>query len=95
MVLFFCYGTAGASPRPTNLSQIRHRQYGVSVNDVGVDVGIGRTLLSARILEYTCQILYTCPTIPPTLAAICTILLMIYQSIGFFYKNQRFRLTKR
>lgn len=45
MVLFFYYGTAGASPRPTNLSQIRHRQYGVSVNDVGVDVGIGRTFI--------------------------------------------------
>lgn len=41
MVLFFCYGTAGASPRPTNLSQIRHRQYGVSVNDVGADAHIG------------------------------------------------------
>ncbi len=40
MVLFFCYGTAEASPRPTNLSQIRHRQYGVSVNDTGVEVGI-------------------------------------------------------
>ena len=41
MVLFFCYGTAGASPRPTNLSQIRHRQYGVSVNDIGADAHIG------------------------------------------------------
>ena len=42
MVLFFMfnYGAAGASPRPTNLSQIRHRQYGVSANDAGVDVGI-------------------------------------------------------
>ena len=33
--------SAGASPRPTNLSQIRHRQYGVSVNDVGADAHIG------------------------------------------------------
>ena len=38
----FAYkGAAGASPRPTNLSQIRHRQYGVSVNDVGADAHIG------------------------------------------------------
>jgi hypothetical protein len=84
MVLFFCYGTAGA-PHPTKKV----------FTNAGVDVGIGRTLLSAHILEYTCQILHTCPAIPPTLAAIRTILLVICQSIGFFYKNQRFCLTKR
>jgi hypothetical protein len=84
MVLFFCYGTAGA-PHPTKKFLQMQGSMWASL----------RTLLSARILEYTCQILHTCPAIPPTLAAICTISLMLYQSIGFFYKNQRFCLTKR
>jgi hypothetical protein len=86
MVLFFVFTLRyGGSTAP----------YKKVFTNAGGDVGIGRTLLSAHILEYTCQILHTCPAILPTLAAICTILLMLYQSIGFFYKNQRFCLTKR
>ena len=84
MVLFFCYGTAGA-PHPTK--KFLQMQ--------GAMWASGRAHLSAHILEYTCQILHTCPAIQPTLATICTISLAICQSIGFFYKNQRFCLTKR
>ncbi len=41
--LFLCLhcGAAGASPRPTNLSQIHHKQYGVNADNVGADAHIG------------------------------------------------------
>ena len=70
MVLFFMFTLrcGGSKPPPYEFITDPPQAIWIQRQRCRGRCGHRVTLLSARILEYTCQILHTCPAISPTLA---------------------------